>query len=385
MRIPPLSELVSALPVLFLSALVVNGCSPKAEPVKTRPPALVVTSAVSRQDVPMVLRAVGTVEASESVVIRPQISGELTQVGFREGQDIQKGAVLFQMDQRPYLAALKKAEASLARNRVIMENARKDYERYSQLVRDGIVTQEQAEGFRTRAESAAADLAADQANVESARVQLSYCTVAAPIAGRLGTLAVDRGNVVKANETALVTINRISPIHVAFTVPEKHLSELKQRMAAGRLSVDAEVSGGIHESGKVIFLDNSVDPATGTIRLKASFDNGGRRLWPGQFAELTILQAMLKNAVVVPSQAVQTGQKGTFVFVVRGDSTGEMRPVVVGPVSQGMTVIEKGLSPGERVVIDGQMRVIPDAKVEVKDAKNAAQESISKREGRTAP
>jgi multidrug efflux system membrane fusion protein len=367
---------------LFACAMVLlavsGGCARKVEKPKGRPPALVVTAAASQQDVPVQLRAIGTMEASESVTIRTQISGELVKVAFREGQDVQKGALLFQLDPRVYQAALRKAEAALARDRVVLANARKDYERYSQLVKDGIVTQEQAEGYRTRAESAAADLAADQAALDNAREQLAYCTITAPISGRLGILAVDRGNVVKANETVLVTINKLTPIHATFTIPEKELPEVKRQLAGGQLAVEVEVPGsGIQEQGVVSFFDNTVDPATGTIRLKASFENSKRQLWPGQFVNLSITLAVKRNAVVIPSQAVQTGQKGQYVFVVKQDATAEIRPVVAGPVASGMTVVESGLQPGEQVVIDGQMRVVPGGKVEIKQPDKPAQQGTA--------
>lgn len=356
------------LAAAFPACIAMSGCSKKAEKPKGRPPALVSTAQASQMNVPVLIRAIGNMEASESVVVRTQISGELIKVAFREGQDVQKGALLFQLDPRTYQAAIRKAEAMLARNKVIMENARKDYERYSQLVKDGIVTQEQAEGYRTKAESAAADVAADAAALDSAREQLAYCTITSPISGRLGVLAVNQGNVVKANETVLVTINKIIPIHASFTIPEKELPEVKRLMAGGRITVEAEVPGttGIREKGIISFFDNTVDPTTGSIRLKAVFDNTNKQLWPGQFVNLSIILSMKNNAVVVPSQAIQTGQDGQFVFVVKPDATAETRQVVSGPVSLGMTVIEKGLQPGEQVVIDGQMRVIPGGKVEIK-------------------
>jgi len=351
-----------------IGLLVTAGCTKKAEKPKGRPPALVVTAAATQQDVPVRLGAIGTMEASESVTIRTQISGELVKVAFREGQEVQKGALLFQLDPRTYQAAIRRAEATLARDRVVLANARRDYERYSQLVKDGIVTQEQAEGYRTRAESAAADLAADQATLDNAREQLAYCTITAPISGRLGVLSVDRGNVVKANETVLVTINKLTPIHASFTIPEKELPEIKRHLAGGRLAVEAGIPGnaGIQEKGVVSFFDNTVDPATGTIRLKATFDNAKKQLWPGQFVNLSITLATKNNAVVVPSQAVQTGQKGRFVFVVTPDAMAELRPVVVGPSAGAVTVIEKGLQSGEQVVVDGQMRVVPGGKVETR-------------------
>jgi multidrug efflux system membrane fusion protein len=354
--------------IVLLTCVLSSGCSKQAEKPKVRPPAFVIAADASQQNVPVILKAIGNMEASESVTIRTQISGELTKVAFREGQDVQKGALLFQLDPRTYQAAIRKAEATLARNKVVMENAKKDYARYSQLVKDGIVTQEQAEGYRTKAESAAADVSADIAAVDSAKEQLGYCTIVSPITGRLGVLAVDRGNVVKANDTALVTINKISPINVTFSIPEKDLQQLKRQMTGGKISVEAEIPGtsGIKEKGMVSFMDNTVDPATGTIKLKAIFDNNSRQLWPGQFVNLSIIIGMKNNAVVVPGQAIQTGQNGQFVFVIKPDSTAEIRPITTGAVSQGVTVIEKGLQAGEQVVIDGQMRVIPGGRVEIK-------------------
>lgn len=349
-------------------SLLLPACSGKKTAPPPRPPAPVVVAGATQRDVPVLLKAIGTMEASESVTIRTQISGELTRVAFREGQDVQKGDLLCQLDPRSFRAALKKAEAALARDLVIMKNAKDNYERYRQLVKEGIVTQEQAEGYRTTAESAEANVASDRAEVENARAQLSYCTITAPISGRLGVLTINQGNVVKANDSALVTINKLTPIFAAFSIPEKDLAEIKRQMANGKVMVEAEVPNqpGLVEKGIITFLDNGVDVATGTIKLKGTFENGQKRLWPGQFVNLSITLAVRKNAVVVPSQAVQTGQQGQFVFVVRPDLAAELRPVSAGPASQGMTVIEKGLQPGEQVVIDGQVRVIPGARVEIK-------------------
>lgn len=356
--------LLSITTSLFLTACPAK----KAENPKGRPPAAVMTALSSQQDVPVQLKAIGTMEASESITVKAQISGELTQVAFREGADVEKGALLFRIDSRPYVAALKKAEAAVARDRVVMENARRNYERYRQLVKEGIVTEEQAEAHRTAAESAAATMAAGQAEIDNARAQLSYCTITAPVSGRLGQLTVDRGNVVKANESALVTINKLSPIRASFTVPEKELPEVKRQLASGRLELKATVpdAAEINEKGIVTFIDNTVDPTTGTIRLKGTFENKQKHLWPGQFVNLSLILSVRKNAVVVPAQAVQTGQKGQFVFVVKPDNTAEMRGVATGPVSNGIAVIETGLQPGEQVVVDGQMRVIPGGKVDIR-------------------
>ncbi|QEM69033.1 efflux RND transporter periplasmic adaptor subunit [Geobacter sp. FeAm09] len=355
-------------------SLLLPGCSGKKKPEQApRPPAPVVVATATQRDVPVLLRAIGTMEASESVTIKTQLSGELTKVAFKEGQDVRKGDLLCQLDSRPYRAALKKAEAALARDLVIMKNARENYGRYHQLVKEGIVTQEQAEGYRTTAESAEASVAADRAEVENARAQLSYCTITAPISGRLGVLTVNQGNVVKANDSSLVTINKLTPIFATFSLPEKDLAEIKRHMAGGRVVVEAEVPNqpGVVEKGTVTFLDNGVDAATGTIKLKATFENSRKLLWPGQFVTVSITLSVRKNAVVVPSQAVQTGQQGQYVFVVKPGMMAELRPVGVGPVYQGGTVIEKGIQPGEQVVIDGQVRVIPGARVEVKQPGSA--------------
>jgi len=373
---------------LFMLLLILPACSsPKKEEGKPKsmPPALVVTAAVKAQDVPIEIKTFGTMEASESVTIKPMLSGELITVGFKEGQDVEQGALLFTIDPRPYQAALNKAQASQARNRILRENALRDYERYSKLVKEGIVTQEQAEGYRTRAETAEADLAADLAAVESAKTQLSYCTISAPISGRLGVLTVDRGNVIKANETALVTINKLTPINATFTIPERDLPAVKERLAQGSLTLTAEVPGttDVVEQGTVSFLDNAVDVSTGTIRLKGEFANSQKRLWPGQFVTLILTLETRRGAVVVPTQAILTGQKGPFVFVVTPEESAEVRPVVSGTAYQGVTVIDKGLKPGEQVVVDGQMRVIPGGKIQIKGEKKA--EKGGKGEGAGAP
>ncbi len=356
--------------IMFSLCFFLPGCAKKLEKPKGRPPALVITAPATVQNVPVLLKAIGNIEASESVTIRTQISGELTHVAFREGQDVQKGALLFRLDPRALQAAVTKAEASLSRNRTLLANARSDFDRYSRLVSDGIVTQEQAEGYRTRADSAEADVAADVAAVENAHTQLSFCTITAPISGRLGALAIDRGNVVKANDTVLVTINRLTPVNASFTITDKDLPSLKRQVAAGKVTVTAEIPGTqpIKENGTVSFIDNSIDPATGTIKIKATFDNAKKQLWPGQFINLSITMTQMNNAVVVPSQAIQIGQKGQFVFVISKEGTAEIRPVSSGPVAAGMTVIANGLQAGEQVVIDGQMRVIPGGKVEIKNS-----------------
>ena len=366
---------------LLVLTLSLSACSSgKEEKKRSIPKALVVTAAARLQDVPIELAAFGTMEASESVTIKPMVSGELVTVGFQEGQDVEKDALLFAIDPRPYQAALDKALAGAARNRVVRDNARQDHERYQQLAASGLVSQEQAEGYRTRAAAATADFAADQAMVDNARAQLSYCTIKAPISGRLGALAVDRGNVVKANETALVTINRLTPIRATFTIPEQSLALVRQRLAAGEIAVTAEVPGsdGLTEQGRISFVDNTVDPSTGAIRLKGQFANAEKRLWPGQFVTLSLLLDVRKQAVVIPTQAVQTGQKGPFVFVISSGLTAEVRPVTPGPRHGEIVIIEQGVQAGEEVVIDGHIRVIPGGKVEIKTETKTDQDSKDK-------
>jgi multidrug efflux system membrane fusion protein len=343
--------------------------SKKKEAPKGRPPAPVLIATASTRTIPVVLEAVGNVEAYNSVVVRSQVNGEITAVNFREGQDVAAGQTLFTLDRRATDAAIRKAEANLTRLAAIQKNARTNAERYEKLVGDGIVTREQYEAYRTQAESADADLAADRAELENLRVQLSYLTIKAPMAGRTGNLAVNRGNVVKANDTAMVILNQIRPIYVTFAIPERELPRIRQYLGKGRLKVEVRLSGdsGPPEIGEVTFLDNAVDMTTATIKLKGTFANLKTRLWPGQFASVRLTLSAISDAVVVPTQAVQTGQKGQYLFVVSGD-TAELRPVKVGVAYEGVTVIEQGLKPGETVVIDGQMRVVPGGKIQVKTA-----------------
>lgn len=348
---------------IFLSA-----CS-KKEPPKERPPVPVTVAASVLKTVPVQVRAIGNVEPYNTVSIKAQVNGQIARVHFTEGQDVRKGDLLFTIDPRPFEAALRQAEANLARDRAQAKNAGEQARRYASLLKDGIVTQEQYDQLRTNAEALAATVAADLAAVENARIQLGYCSIRSPISGRTGNLAVQAGNLVKANDVpVLVTINQITPIFATFAVPEREMVEIRRHMGKGNLKVEALVAGEERkpEEGTLSFLDNTVDPTTGTIKLKGTFANRERRLWPGQFVNVLITLATRPNTVVVPSQAVQTGQQGQFVFVVRPDAVAEQRPVTTGLTHEGFTVIEKGMQPGETVVTDGQMRLVPGAKVLVK-------------------
>jgi multidrug efflux system membrane fusion protein len=360
---------VNTILLSVLLLLLISSCSDQAQPPK-KPPVPVTAGTVIQKTVPIQLRTIGNVEAYSTVSVKSQIGGVLTRVHFREGQDVSKGALLFTIDPRPYEAALKQAEANLAKNNAQLAHARKEAQRYAELVKKGYVAQEQYDQISTNAASFEATVNADMAIVENARLQLKYCSIYSPISGRTGNLMANEGNLIKANaDTAMVVINQVQPIYVSFTVPEQYLGEIKKYMSSGRLNVALVIGKdeNYQESGVVTFVDNAVDAATGTIQLKATFANRQRFLWPGQFITAVMTLTTKPNAIVVPSQAIQTGQEGLYVFIIKADLTVEGRPVIAGITRDGETVIEKGLQPGEQVVTDGQLRLVPGAKVEIKN------------------
>lgn len=344
------------------------GCSAKKEKPKEKPPVPVTVARVTQASVPVELRAIGNVEPFAAVAVKSMVGGTITRVHFREGEDVAKGALLFTIDPRPFAAAVTQAEANLNRDLAMAANAREQARRYASLVKEGIVTQEQYDQLKTNADSLSASVAADRAAVESAKLQLSYCYIHAPMSGRTGNLAVNAGNLVKSNDTpALVTINQVSPLYVSFSVPEKELAAIKAKMG-GKLAVEASVpsSGQPPQKGYISFLDNGVDQATGTIRLKGTFQNKERRLWPGQYVNVLLTMDVRQNVPVVPTKAIQTGQQGEFVYLVKQDLSVELRPVTAGAAREGITIVEKGLAPGDTVVTDGHMRLVPGGKVAVK-------------------
>ena len=323
---------------------------------------------VTERTVPEQVHVIGSGEAFNTVTVKSQVDGVIQQVDFRQGQDVRQGDVLFSIDPRPFQAALHQAEANLARDRAQAENAKAQADRQTALFQGGIVSKDQYETFRSTADATAAAVRADEAAVENARLQLGYCTIRSPIDGRTGSLMVDAGNLIKNNDTALVTLNQISPIYVDFSVPQQYLAEIKQFQARGPLRVEAEIpqQNGPPEWGTLTFINNTIDTSTGTILLKGTFPNAQKRLWPGQFVNVTLTLSELPHAVVAPSEAVQTGLKGPYVFVVQPDMTVQLRQVSVGSTFQGVTVIANGLKPGETVVTDGQLNLAPGAKVKVK-------------------
>lgn len=351
-------------------------CGKKAAPA----PAEVVpvlAAKVEKREIPLELRAIGNVEALQTVAVKPRVMGEITQVGFREGQDVKPGDLLFTIDPRPYAAALAEAQARVERDRALAKNAEETAARYADLVQKDYVTKEQYEQMRAAAEATRATARADEAAVENARLALSYTRVVAPIAGRTGSVQVHAGNMVRDNdERTLVTINQIQPIAVTFTVPENSLDAIRRGQAESKLSVSAFPSGEPGaaekaEKGELSFVDNVVDRTTGTVRLKAAFANASGALWPGRFVDVVLTLSRDPNALVIPSEAVQTGQQGSYVFVIKADSTVEARPVTVGRTQGPIAVIAKGLAADERVVTDGQLRLAPGVKVEIKPASEA--------------
>ncbi len=358
-----------------IAIVLAGGCERKAPPPR-KPPVPVMVATVAQKTVPVQIKAIGNVEAYSTVGVKSQIGGELSQVHFREGQDVKKGDLLFTIDPRPYEAALKQAEANLAKDTAQLDNAREEVRRYAELVKKGYVAQEQYDQIRTNNAALEATVNADKAMVENARLQLKYCYIYSPITGRTGNLQSNQGNLIKANaDTSIVTVNQVQPIYVTFSVPEQYLSDIKKYMASGKLKVGAVIGNEEDrpEEGVLTFVDNTVDVATGTIKMKATFANRERRLWPGQFVNAVMTLTSQPNAIVAPSAAVQTGQKGQFVFVVKSDLTVESRPVNVSRTSGDESVIENGLQPGERVVTDGQLRLVPGAVVEIKQTEGADQ------------
>lgn len=343
----------------------------KAAP-PSNPPVPVLAATVEQKDVPLQVRAIGAVEAYSKVEVKTQITGELTGVFFKEGQDVRKGQLLFTLDTRSFDADLRRAEGTLARDQAQGANAQAQARRYEALWNSGVVSKEEYDQMTTNADAMEAAVRADKGAVENARVQLQYCSIYSPINGRTGPLLIHQGNMIKANDTPfLVSINQVEPIYTTFTVPQQYLGEIKRYAAGGKLPVQVVIPedkrGPI--TGRLSFIDNTVDQATGTIKLKGEFVNSDRRLWPGQFVDVVLTLANQPKAIVIPSQAIQNGQQGPFVFVIKPDMSVEARPVVVNRSTDGQAVIDKGLAPGEQVVTDGQLRLIPGtSKVELKQA-----------------
>jgi multidrug efflux system membrane fusion protein len=357
--------LAATLLLAFTACSRANGNAPPPPP-----PSVPVSAAVAEtRDVPVELHVIGAVEAFSSVEVRAQVGGVLEKVHFKEGDDVRPGDLLFSLDARPYQAALERARAAVARDRAQLETAHRDLERYDDLVKTGYVAQADYDKVRTTAATLESTLRSDEAAVDSARVSLEYCSIRSPIDGRTGQLNIHAGNLVEENgDTPLVVINQVRPIKVAFAVPEENFAAVRAGQAQAPLVVEVRPNGAAGDpiEGRLTFIDNAVDAATGTLKLKATFANDDRTLWPGAFVDVSLRVATRSNAVLVPSRAIQTGQKGTFVFVLGAEDKVAARPVATGPVVGDSTVIEKGVAAGDRVITDGQLRLVDGTRVTVK-------------------
>ena len=356
-----------SLPFLAL-ACVVSGaaCNDNAAtrvPAPSAPP--VVVGQAVRRTVPVSLHAIGNVESLASVAVRSRVAGQILSVHIGDGADVRKGQLLFTIDPAPYEIAAAQADAQLARDAALSKKAEDDAARYAKLVEKEYVTREQYESATSQVAALAATIKSDEAASKEAKLSLSYCSITAPISGRAGAVNLRAGNLVKVNDDPLVTLLQVRPVNVTFSVPEKYLGTVREHANAGKLEVRAKGRGetGDGHAGTLTFVDNAVDMTTGTIRLKAEFGNAESELWPGQFVDVELILAEQKDALLVPSTAIQVGQQGSYVFVVNAESVAEIRPVVVDRAIGEETVITSGLEGGETVITDGQIRVVPGAKV----------------------
>ena len=389
-----------SLPIALLFALILSACRTRDVKSAGPPPPTPVTVAVATEEsIPEEITGIGAVEPSATVQIKSQIAGELTAVHFTEGGNVKKGDLLLEIDARPYQEALRQAEAATAKDRAQlqqaeanlakdnaqMKNAETLAARYDSLRKDGVTSREQSEQMQTNLESLKQSARADQAAIESSRaavesdlasaerakLELAYCQIRSPISGRAGNLLVHVGNLVKVSDVALVVINQIEPIFVSFGVPEQYLGDIRKNSGDRKLPVLVSLQEDSHKiaHGFLAVIDNTVDNTTGTIRLKATFDNQERVLWPGQLVNVSLTLDTLKNLTVVPAEAVQAGQQGQFVYVVKSDKGVEIRPVTVGRTVEKKIVVSKGVAVGETVVTDGQLLLYPGAHVRPVDEK----------------
>jgi len=364
------ARLARTISGIALAVLLAAACSKSDPPRQPSVPVSVTT--VKRTSVPYVVTSNGVAEPMQTVAVEAQVNGILNRVTFAEGQPVQAGQILFEIDSRPYVALLQQARAQLARDEAQAANARRDAARYAALVKEGYVTGSQADQAEATAASAAATVAADRANVSKAALDVANCTIRAPISGRTGSLLVRQGNLVKANSVPpLVVINQIQPILVRFTIPQSQLPDIQKYYRGGNaLQVRATPSegSGVPLMGTLAFIDNNVDSTTGTVLLKARFANPEATLWPGQYTNVALQLFVDPNALTLPAPAVMTGQQGTYVYTIDSAGSAKQRPVQISRTFDSLSVISSGLKEGERVVVDGQSRLIPGSKVTIKGA-----------------
>ncbi len=359
---------------LAMLCAVAAGCSQKPAADATKkpvmPPALVTVAEATSMDVPSQLFAIGSVKASATVNVKSQQRGQLQKAGFKEGDEVKAGDLLFTIDARPFEAALAQARANFARDQAQVVRAEADLKRADELRKTDSIAQSAYDQFRSSVDSFKASIAADEASIASAQVQRDYCSIRAPISGRAGTLLVDEGNIVRDVDAVLMVINQLKPVYVDFSLPEQNLPDVRAHMAGGKLKVTASPPQHpeIKTDGELSLINNQVDTSTGTILLRGMFSNENEALWPGQFVNVALTLETKANAVIVPVEAVQVGQMGNFVFIAKDDQTAELRPVTTGVESDHKVVIEKGVKPGERVITSGLLRLQNGAKFEVRGA-----------------
>ncbi|MBF0395213.1 MAG: efflux RND transporter periplasmic adaptor subunit [Desulfobacterales bacterium] len=361
--------------ILLILSILISGCSnndalgkPKVEDSRKKKVVPVNISISEKKDVPLQIKAVGNVRAYSTLSVIPQVNGELLSVHFKEGDNIKEGDLLFTINPAPFKTKLNQAEANLAKDMALLENARKQVNRYSSIAKKGFVAEEQYDKILTDMAVLEASVKSDKASIENAKIDLEYCSIKSKIDGVSGDIKINKGNIVKSNgNEPLVIINKIEPIDVVFSIPEKNVQEIRQYMSLGKLKVSASIpSGKINaSSGELVFMDNAVDSNTGTIQLKATFPNKDRMMWPGQFVQVVVTLTNQANATVIPFQAVQTGQLGQYVFVVKPDMTVDYRSVTVERTIGDVAVISKGVSSGEKVVTDGHMKLTPGSNVKI--------------------
>ena len=357
----------------LIAAVPFAGCRENSQPSFERPPAPVTVAAAVAESVPIYIDAVGKVTAREVVSIQPQVSGRITKIHFTDGADVKIGDLLFTIDPRPYQAQLNQAEANLAQAGAALELARVNFARVEGLTDPRAVSRQDYDTKKNAVALAEAQVQQNRAAVDSARLNVEYCTIRSPINGRAGQRVVDVGNVVSANTGSLLVIQRLDPIYADFTVTENELTAVQRNMANRSLRVDVRLpdDGAKPREGKLTFLDNAVQEGTGTVKLRATVANGDRYFWPGRFARVRLILSTRRDAVLVPAEAPQLSAKGSFVYVIKKDSSAEQRPVKVGQRQGDLVVIDEGVAAGERVVVKGQVGVTPGGKVKITQAAKA--------------
>jgi multidrug efflux system membrane fusion protein len=350
------------------------------KPARAAGPVPVNVAQATTRDMPLLLEVVGRGEAFETVTLKSRIDGQVVTVPFREGQHVAAGDVLVKLDAADFNAKLRQVEAALARDQALLKKSLADVERYQSLRTQGFVSEEKVLEMRANADATQATVEADKAALDLARLQLGYTTLRAPFAGVVGAKLVFPGASVKVNDTALAVVNRVRPLYVSFAVPEQHLPRIRAAVSRGVMPVRVNISGDRSQvfEGALRFIDNAVDPATGTIRMKAELDNSAEKLTPGQYLSVTLVLDVLRNSVVVPKEAVQQGPDGAFVYVLKADASAVVRKVKLAMTRDDLAAIAEGLSAGETVVTDGQLRLTPGGKVKVKDKAPAQKPAAQK-------